>query len=456
MFYKSNTLLIYKILSKPDLILFCVTAALLLAPAVIADRYTGKISELNQTKPGAYSSSESCSNCHLYLFKQYEKSMHARAFSNPVFQNQVYNVLLPQLIGDADAMQIAGSCLACHSPTTFLTQDKSLPSRNMPGNRPSGVTCDFCHTITGHSGSVPGNANYTPSPGPTKYGPFKYASDWHRQYSAFHRNSEICAVCHEATNANGVQIHTTYSEWKTSSWPKKGIECQDCHMSASGRLIEGRPIFESGIIASAKYLSPQVREKVFSHRFPGANVNKQIEGAVKLMVYSFPTTVRPGSTIFIGVSLDNSEAGHSLPTGAIELRLAWLDVRLKMQEMGLEWQLKAEPVNNNSWDVAGMNPADVKLSDSEITEGSRIYRAILVDAKGQPTLNNWEAVNKVFDNRLEAGEVRREMFRFTLPVNAKGNLEIEVKLRYLRYPPGFAPADSVMMAQVRKKIEMKK
>ncbi|MBL3529354.1 MAG: hypothetical protein JMN27_17110 [gamma proteobacterium endosymbiont of Lamellibrachia anaximandri] len=431
-------------------------AAVFLVPMANA----GPAGAVNLIKAGAYETSKVCSNCHAHLFNQFEQSMHAKAFANPVFQNQLYDVLLPQVTGDPDATHRAGSCLACHSPTTFLTQGQHLPARNTLGESPPGVTCDFCHTTIGYLGLAPGNANYIPSPGPIKYGPLKFASDWHREYSPFQRKSEACAVCHEATNGQGVPMHTTYSEWKTSYWSRNGIECQHCHMSATGRLIAGSPVFESGTVAAGTLISPPAREQVFSHRFPGANAQSQLQGAVKLQVQSFPAEVKPGHTIFIGVELDNSEAGHSMPTGAIELRLAWLDVRLRMRGSEREWQLKAKPISPTRWDVAGMNPTDAALLGTAIADGSRLYRAIVVDTAGQQTLNNWEAVEKVFDNRLKAGEVRREMFRFTLPIDASGSLEAEVTLRYLRYPPGFvtrlgiAPADSVLMARASRIIEI--
>ena len=352
----------------------------------------------------------------------------------------------------------AAACLACHSPTTYLSKDLQLPARKDEDDTLPGVTCDFCHTLTGYEGLSPGNANYQSSPGAIKYGPLKFSSDWHRAYSQFQRQSEICAVCHESTNSFGVPIHTTYSEWLASAWPKKGIACQDCHMSASGRLVSGKPVFDSGVLASNALITPINRERIYSHRFPGARVENQLYGAVKLEIFSFPQQLRPGQTMFIGVELDNSEAGHSLPTGAIELRLAWLDVRLKNQDR--EWQLKAKPAEKMNWDVVGANAVDKTLYGAVISPGSRVYRAILVDRKGVPTLNKWEAVDKIFDNRLQAGETRREMYQFNLPADASGPLEADVTLRYLRYPPGVSKrlgvgnVDGVIIAKADKVIQI--
>lgn len=433
-------------------------AVLLIVPAAHAEVSTVQSGTLLPVHPQSYQSSETCSNCHTRLYKQFKHSMHARAFENPVFQYQLYEAFLPQMANDNDSVFAAAACLACHSPTTLFSQNLRLPAPDAVDKSLPGVTCDFCHTLTGYTGPSPGNANYRPSPGPIKYGPLKYSSDWHRAYSQFQRQSEICAVCHEATNRFGVPIHTTYSEWRASAWPNRGIVCQDCHMSASGRLVSGKPVFDSGVLAANTLITPKEREKIYSHNFPGARVDNQLHGAVKIQVYSFPRKLKPGQPMFIGIELDNTEAGHSLPTGAIELRLAWLDVRLRMQDK--EWQLKAEPTAKMNWDVAGASPADKALNGTDISPGSRLYRAILVDREGQPTLNKWEAVDKVFDNRLQAGEGRRELYRFTLPADVSGSVEVDAVLRYLRYPPGVAKrlgsdtVDSVLVAKANKIIQI--
>ena len=133
---------------------------------------------------------------------------------------------------------------------------------------------------------------------------------------------------------------------------------------------------------------------------------------------------------------------------------------MEQQESGQEWQLKADPVSNVSWELAGKSPGDSILLGTEIAQGSRLYRAIVVDKKGRQTLNNWEAVFKVFDNRLEASEIRQEMFRFSVPADLSGKLEVEATLRYLRYPAAFAtdlgmtPANSVLVAIAAKIIDI--
>jgi len=91
-------------------------AALLQVQVVIADTFSGQTSTTGWSKPQIYSPSWVCSDCHQYLYRQFEKSMHARAFITPVFQGQVYDVLLSQMRGEPKAMYKVGAYLACHSP----------------------------------------------------------------------------------------------------------------------------------------------------------------------------------------------------------------------------------------------------------------------------------------------------------------------------------------------------
>ncbi|MES9827787.1 MAG: multiheme c-type cytochrome [Candidatus Thiodiazotropha sp.] len=78
--------------------------------------------------PQSYQSSETCSNCHTRLYEQFEKSMHVRAFENPVFQYQFYEAFLPQMANDSDSVSATAACLACRSPTTLLSRDLCLPA----------------------------------------------------------------------------------------------------------------------------------------------------------------------------------------------------------------------------------------------------------------------------------------------------------------------------------------
>jgi hypothetical protein len=49
-----------------------------------------------------YSSSSLCRGCHTDIHKQHSESMHEKSFTNPVFQSQYFNELLPQIERESD------------------------------------------------------------------------------------------------------------------------------------------------------------------------------------------------------------------------------------------------------------------------------------------------------------------------------------------------------------------
>ena len=88
------------------------------------------------------------------------------------------------------------------------------------------------------------------------------------------------------------------------------------------------------------------------------------------------------------------------------------------------------------YSIAGYGKFDSMLVGPEIPKGSRVYRAIYSDASGKPTLDSYDAVGKLFDNRLKASEKRRESYRLRVP-EGNGDILIEATLKYLPYSSVF-------------------
>ncbi len=121
---------------------------------------------------GGYAGPEACAVCHEDIFLLWEDTLHARAFSSPIFQQ--------------NWEEIGGefTCLECH--TTGYD-----PAINMYASE--GVTCEACH------------------------GPLQGMHPQERMpITADH---ELCATCHE---------NTTH-EWEASRHGQDGIQCQACH-----------------------------------------------------------------------------------------------------------------------------------------------------------------------------------------------------------------------------------
>ena len=384
--------------------------------------------------PEDYWPSSLCRECHGKIYEQYEQSWHAKAFDNPVFKAQYFKEVVPLAFKDSALLEEAKGCIGCHAPIAYLKTRGHVISDAQVNQEISGVTCDFCHTIRGYSGKSPGNYNYISIPGTTKLGPFKIKTNWHRKYSELHTQSEFCAVCHNAVNHHGIEIKATYTEWKESRYAEDGIQCQDCHMNMQGFLTAGMALYESGQAARMELVDVSYRSKIYTHRFPGAHSGAQVTGALTIIIEPEKLYASPGETITINIFIDNSRTGHKRPSGSADLRFLWLDVKAIAEEGNISI-LAADGDEN---DVAGKRASDQDISENDIPRGSRIYRAIYVDKTGKQTLSSYDAEKIIFDNRLNAAEVRKETFHFTVPYETNGSVSLVAKLNYLPYPSSFS------------------
>ena len=251
----------------------CITAMFLLVITGLitpsfASTENSSVKAAKQVKPPPYWQSSICRNCHTGIFYQYLQSMHSNSFTNAVFQAQYFKEFLPSVSVDATLATEEEDCISCHSPIAYLTSGGKFVTKDQVDPEMPGVTCDFCHTIKGYKDNSPGNGNYVSEPGGEKLGPFKHDSAWHHVYSELHTKSEFCAICHNQVNHLGVEIKSTYTEWKESPYKKDGIQCQDCHMNAQGFLTAGMPVYESGRAARITLSEARYRPKLYTHRFP--------------------------------------------------------------------------------------------------------------------------------------------------------------------------------------------
>ncbi len=382
-----------------------------------------------------------CKGCHDKIVAQHLDSEHEKSFTNPAFQAQYKEDLLPRTATDPRLYAEASECIACHEPVTYATNGQRSVSLQEIDPKMNGVTCDICHSMTGYSGAQPQNGNYIVEPSERKLGPFKGEGDWHHIYSELQTKSEICAVCHETVNRHGLRTKATFTEWKESPFAQQGVHCQDCHMNVDGFLTAGKPRFASGKAASMTLGSAPQRDRLYTHRFPGAHSKSQIEGALTLAIEANLPNGLQNRTLALDVTVDNSRTGHSMPSGSADLRLLWMEVTVRIGDEPIGRPaviVDPESLDESStYSLAGRGRFDSFLLGTEIPKGSRIYRAIFIDSAGQATLDSYNAVAKVFDNRLKAAEKRKESYRFTIPEGAKGEITIKATLKYLPYSSTF-------------------
>jgi hypothetical protein len=407
-----------------------------------------------------YWPASTCRECHVKIFDQHSQSMHSRSFDDPVFQAQYFRELLPKINSDAGLASDAEGCIACHSPVTYSMGNKLVKSTSEVLSESSGVTCDFCHTLKSYSDDKPGSGNYVSVPAKQKLGPFNSESNWHHVYSELHTKSEFCAICHNMTNRFGLEIKSTFTEWKSSSYAEKDIQCQDCHMSEKGFLIADEPVYESGKASYSKLGHSPYRERLYTHRFPGSHDKEQIEGAIRLEMEFSSSDAVPGEDINIKIKIDNSRTGHKMPTGSSDLRFMYLEVKAVTSDKVMS--VPAGPVSGmTGYDVTGFRISDAETLGDDVSKGMRIYRSIFVDSMDRPILSSYNAVKIIFDNRIDACEIREENYQFVVPEDAKEFMSVEARLYYIPYPALFAEQlklpkpEAFEISSITKRVEIK-
>jgi len=312
------------------------------------------LTEFQKVNPTGWTSSAVCGECHQAIHAVWSRSLHASSFTNGVFQAGYARA------NDSFGPEKARVCLSCHAPTVRETKDFAA-AQPMTAE---GVSCDFCHSIKAVDLSdEKDGARLTM--GTTKYGPLRHAQSPAHEivHSELHKRSEFCALCHEYRNPNGLTVLGTYSEWKSSSYAKRGQQCQDCHMP----LIPGRVV--------ALNVKPDAPTSVNLHNISGSHDMERVRGAIKLDLVGQEWQ---GDRVWVSLKVTNEGSGHCFPTG-LPMHRAVLEVTLRD-------------------------------GNAEVARREIPFEIVMLDDKGRPLKREHEvfisAVSVRSDTRLKPGEVR--------------------------------------------------
>jgi len=385
----------------------------------------------------AYMGWQRCEKCHPDQAKHWRHSLHALAHFEPV-----YDVYFVKASLDS-GQELETYCAACHTPIgihqgeiPFAAAPRKGGDTKVSPVATEGLTCDFCHTITGFTKLE--NSGYATAPSMTKHGPLdvRKAAFHKSQQNPLFASSDLCGTCHNVNHpVNGIVLEATYTEWKNSPYAAEGVSCQDCHMTEG---LTGAAVHPG----KAATTGPD-RPHVSRHYFVGPNVIfGGEEGAAPLRDLSLELLERAGKIEIgpargtdDGVELDilvtNTGAGHYLPTGITEIREMWIDLAV--------------------FDATGTRVFASGALDAAggLAEGAVLYHTWVKDAAGAITTQFWNTVEKVRDHRVPPRETVTETYR--LPVKAKAvawPLKVEASLRYRSASPAGlaevgAPADLV-------------
>ncbi|MBH0178543.1 MAG: hypothetical protein HP491_11925 [Nitrospira sp.] len=327
----------------------------------------------------AFPHSNKCKRCHERVFEEWETSPLSKSIHSPAFRASL-DAYLNSPGGKDKAL-----CFRCHAPHVreFSDQAQLFIDQAKSGD-PSldGVACAQCHLI-----KQVDRAKHPPDPkyelgSKTLYGPYKdFVQNLAHQSMelGLFQKSDLCLNCHQSvpSAANLGKANDLLGHWDQSQAVKSGKECQHCHMPEQvGESANG-----------------EKKRKVANHTFPG-RLGKLRQEATKLDVQ----TKIEGDKTTVTVKVQ-SLVPHHLPA----THPAWATVVLEL-------------------DVKGKNLKTV-FADK------RIYGRTYVDAKGQKTIFDFEAVKVVDDTVLKPDEMRVETFSFPTPKDTK-TFDVEVTLNY--------------------------
>jgi hypothetical protein len=349
---------------------------------------------------GPYGSAKECATCHKTIYTYWSESAHAQSLAKASYRDA-----LAAALGDAaDKEAVRRGCVWCHAPTALTTGDYELKQAITS----EAVTCDFCHTVADVDLDKTGPP-FRLEPGKVKRGPFQYLkSPAHdTEYSPLHKSSPLlCAACHEHRNAQGVAVLSTYSEWKDSPYPARGMPCQECHMP----LVPGE--------AASAGVGETLR-RINLHRMVGGSGYAQIRRGLELRIESL---MRSGASADVQVVVSNVRVGHAVPGG--------LSTKAIVLAVG---------VDTGSGEL--------------LHRRERVYRRELLGQGGQALASVPDlflrAASVGNDTRLKPQESRTE--RFTVPT-PEGSKAIVVRLEYRDTSDAKAGPKTTLVAEERREL----
>jgi hypothetical protein len=372
-----------------------------------------------------FSSPETCQSCHPNHYAEWQASMHAYAFKDPLFFSGHFAEL--ERSGGASAQ----FCIGCHSPIgtlTGTTPDTKFDPESMPEIVQHGISCDVCHLMTeAPSGTATEHGvPLTLQPGDTKFGPLPANDNGpgvHRtEQRHFYENSTHCRSCHNLT-VRGIDMERTFDEWEDSIYASRGDgHCQNCHMPTySGQAAVGgpqRPVLHRHWFAGVDLAFTDFPDTAASR----VRAAELLENSATLDMAA-PTAAAPGETLSVTVGVTNDRTGHALPSGTSFSRQMWVEITATngAETLYRSGQLDAnQDLLDEHSEIAPNGDPDLLLFSSELLGGDDVS---VFSATG------------IVENLLDPFERQERTYRVPVPATAVGSVEIAVRLRFRPFPP---------------------
>ncbi len=445
-----------------------------------------------------FPSSATCGNCHSTIYKQWRTSMHSRALTSPLVVAQTNQDVALSLANTAkpDPQRL---CVNCHAPTAAsVTTSSTLPLAPV-ARGDEGLSCAGCHQFNGNPTSGGGGISTSYQawlfPGDTFYGPLADAQSGNAHKSApgvgFTQTNLTCANCHnvnldlnhdgKTVNGEDLVLQRTFDEYAIYRAGGGTETCTTCHMPALAGI--------TSIADNAPNAPPRV---LHDHSFVGvdyalddpaqeaaqrASREALLRSAARVRID--PASISRTDGLAFSVSLENTSAGHNVPTGFAFARQMWLEVVVTANgnvvfqsgTLGADTDdlCDASPIAENANPLArfvvGCTAVDqslvnlqTKLVDNVAQKRDATGLLVTDPDDNQPILEQALAGRETTLQFLRGGGVARSraldgtslaplkpfekrVFAYTVPqVAATQSVNIAVRLRFRHFAPYFVRA----------------
>lgn len=418
----------------------------------------------------AMAGSASCgsSNCHTEIYQEWLPSAHRYSSMDDMFQK------VQTLMVDETSSEHTRYCAGCHDPISLFSGAKNSSNITLSTEgADEGASCMVCHSIV--QTDIQGNGNYTVK-APQRYlfelsegKVAKSISDFlirtypqqHLQSfsRALYKTPEYCGACHKQyldtevnTDIGKVQGQNQYDSWKNSRWKKDKTEdtttCRECHMPlvasndpARGDVLDYNRSANDGKHRSHRTLGTNQYIPAV-HKLDGQELHtelteKWMRGKIEIPEIAHKWTTgeavrlevkssgepQVGQELDLRVFVTNNKAGHSFPTGPMDMIQSWLEVTVSDE--------KGNEIYKGGY-----------LDDKGYVKGLPvIYRADGFDRKGEiiNRHNLWDLVGASYKRTLYPGMSDNIKVPFMIPESLKSGqkLMVNVKLQYRKANPEF-------------------
>ncbi len=276
-----------------------------------------------------FTTKKMCKRCHPAIWREWERSMHAKAWEDPIYQEAANQV--------ADREK---KCDPCHAPEPILITGIGKMPTLRTTDREYGVSCIVCH-IDAH-GAMHGPHEST--------NPMYHANVTSEAHA---KPTELCATCHGQPS---VPEHNQVDSFRESAAAEQGLTCATCHMPAVKRRLSVH-----------SYDNVSIRR----HTWAGSRSVNKLRSAANLKI----TRAAGKATVRL-----TNKAGHLLPGEA--LRAIILDTKIfdANREMTRHEQVFISAASNEP-EARRLAPDETReflypLGDTDQIEAKLLYRLI--------------------------------------------------------------------------------